>query len=127
MMKFALLAMAALFSATQVQAEDDGHALFDRKCATCHQRNGEGIEHAYPALAHNGFLVGATDDQVISVVFKGRDGMPSWGPFLKDDELAKILTYARNSWGNSAPPITAEQVAALRKTLSGWSQSPVGN
>ena len=131
MMKYALLAALGLFAAgtvgNAVWAADDGQALYDRKCATCHQRNGEGIPHAYPALSGDAFLLGAEDDEVIKLIFKGRDGMPAWAMFLKDDEIAKILTYARDSWGNAAPPISNDQVAALRKTVPAWSQIPVGN
>jgi len=127
-MKFALLAaVAGLFIAGVALAEDDGHALYNRKCATCHQQNGEGIPHAYPALSGDAFLLGAEDDDLIKLIFKGRDGMPAWATFLKDDEIAKILTYARDSWGNAAPAISKDQVAALRKTVPGASQAAVGN
>jgi cytochrome c6 len=106
-MKFTLLAAAAgLFIAGSALAEDDGHALYNKKCATCHQQNGEGILHAYPALSGDAFLLGAEDEDLIKLIFKGRDGMPAWATFLKDDEIAKILTYARDSWGNAAPAIS---------------------
>jgi cytochrome c6 len=127
-MKFAMLAAAAgLFIAGAALAEDDGQALYNRKCATCHQQNGEGIPHAYPALSGDAFLLGAEDDDVIKLIFKGRDGMPAWASFLKDDEIAKILTYARSSWGNAGDPIDAARVAQLRKTVPGASQNPIGN
>jgi len=126
-MKFVLLAAAGLLAAGAALAEDDGHALYNRKCATCHQQSGEGIPHAYPALAGDAFLLGAEDDDVIKLIFRGRDGMPAWAGFLKDDEIAKILTYARDSWGNAAPAMSKEEVAALRKTVPGLSQAPVGN
>ena len=127
-MKYVLLAALGLFAAAgAAMAADDGQSLYNRKCATCHQQNGEGIAHAYPALSGDAFLLGAEDDDVIKLIFKGRDGMPAWAMFLKDDEIAKILTYTRDSWGNAAPAISSEQVAALRKTVPGWSQIPVGN
>src|ERR1700748_949075 len=127
-MKFALLAAAAgLFAAGAALAEDDGHALYNKKCATCHQQNGEGIPHAYPALSGDAFLLGAEDDDVIKLIFKGRDGMPAWSSFLKDGEIAKILPYARDSGGTAAPAISKDEVAALRKTVPAWSQTPVGN
>src|SRR5579859_5829179 len=126
-MKFVLLAAAGFLAAGAALAEDDGHALYNKKCATCHQQNGEGIAHAYPALSGDAFLLGAEDEDVIKLIFKGRDGMPAWAMFLKDDEIAKILTYARDSWGNAAPAITTDEVAALRKTVPGASQNPVGN
>jgi mono/diheme cytochrome c family protein len=127
MMKVVLLAALGFLAAGAAIAQDEGQALYNRKCATCHQQNGEGIPHFYPALSGDAFLLGAEDDDVIKLIFKGRDGMPAWAMFLKDDEVAKILTYARDSWGNAAPAITKDQVAALRKTMPGLSQATVGN
>jgi mono/diheme cytochrome c family protein len=43
--------------------------------------------------------------------------MPSYGQMLKDDEIAAVLTYARNAWGRGAPPVTADDVAKARKDL----------
>ena len=121
-MKLTAWAVAALISivcATAASAEEDGMSLYNRKCSTCHQKNGAGIEHAYPALSNDGFLLGAGDEEVIKLIFKGRDGMPAWAFFLKDDEIAKILTYARGAWGNTATPITPDVVAAARAKLGG--------
>ena len=47
--------------------------------------------------------------------------MPPWKQ-LKDDQIASILTYIRNEWGNSAPPITAEQVAKIREETAGQTE-----
>jgi len=78
-----------------------------------------GIPRAYPALSGDAFLLGAEDDDVIKLIFKGRDGMPAWATFLKDEEIAKILTYARDSWGNAAPAINKDQVAAFAQDRAG--------
>ena len=123
----AAAALIAIACAAAASAAEDGMSLYDRKCSTCHQKNGQGIEQAYPALSNDGFLLGAGDEEVIKLIFKGRDGMPAWASFLKDDEIADILTYARTAWGNSGTAITKDQVAALRKTVPGLSQAPVGN
>ena len=87
-MNYVLLAALGLFVAGSAMAADDGQSLYNRKCATCHQQNGEGIAHAYPALSGDAFLLGAEDEDVIKLIFKGRDGMPAWAMFLKDDEIA---------------------------------------
>ncbi len=44
--------------------------------------------------------------------------MPSFAWNLDDDKVAKVLTYVRNTWGNAATPVTASQVADLRKELA---------
>jgi len=44
-------------------------------------------------------------------------GMPAFDWKLSDNEIADILTFTRNSWGNSAQPVTAEAVAKMRKQL----------
>jgi mono/diheme cytochrome c family protein len=45
--------------------------------------------------------------------------MPEFGWKLTDQQMADVSTYVRNSWGNSAPEVTADQAAAARKLLSG--------
>jgi cytochrome c6 len=116
----------ALFLLVGAAAADEGQALYNLKCATCHQQSGSGIAHAFPALAGDATLLG-DDDGVVAVVLKGRGGMPSWGFFLNDQQVADILTYARSSWGNGAPPVTSATVAGLRKTMIGALQNPLGN
>ena len=66
------------------------------------------------------------DNHLVKILLHGLQGpiqvkgdtyngaMPPWKQ-LKDDQIAMILTYIRNEWGNSAPPITAEQVAKVRE------------
>jgi mono/diheme cytochrome c family protein len=45
--------------------------------------------------------------------------MPQFGWLLKDDEVAAVLTYIRNSWGNAAPPVTAGEVGRARHAFVG--------
>lgn len=124
--KLSLAVIAALCLGANAMAEEDGQSLYNHKCATCHQQNGSGIAHAFPALSGDATLLG-DDAELVSLVFRGRGGMPSWVYFLKDDQLAKILTYARAAWGNGAPPVSVETITALRKTIPGASQNPLGN
>jgi mono/diheme cytochrome c family protein len=124
MMKRLILAITLLPSVAL--AGESGQSLYEHKCATCHQIQGGGIAHAFPALAGDATLLGDEED-LIALVFRGRGGMPSWAFFLNDQQVADILSYARGAWGNAAPPVTAEQVAALRKTVVGAAQNPLGN
>ena len=41
--------------------------------------------------------------------------MPPWGPTLNDEQIAQVLTFVRQSWGNNAPAVTTEQVAKVRQ------------
>lgn len=79
-----------------------------------------GDNHLVKILLHG--LQGAI--QVKGETYNG--AMPPWKQ-LKDEQIALILTYIRNEWGNSAPPIVAEQVAKIREEHAGqtepWTQS----
>jgi mono/diheme cytochrome c family protein len=108
---------ASLASAHGARAQAlDGKALFAKNCAACHQASGKGIPGAFPALAGNGFVQGAPGE-VAAVLLKGRGGMPDFSSSLDDGEIAQVLSYVRSSWGNSAAPLSADEVAARRSSL----------
>lgn len=103
----------------------DGH------CATCHQPNGLGLPNAYPTLVANPWITG-DDERLIKIVLKGLWGpmevagehfdpskgvppMPGFGGILNDKEIAAVINYVRNSFGNSAPFLKPEQIASVRK------------
>lgn len=109
----ALCAAAALSIAPSARAAPDGGALFAQNCAACHQAAGQGIPGAFPALAGD-VLVQGPAPGAANVVLNGRGGMPAFGGYLSDETIASVLTFVRSSWGNKAPPITPEVVAAVR-------------
>lgn len=111
----AAIALLPALGHAQAQAMD-GKALFGKNCAACHQVTGKGIPGAFPALAGNTFVQGPPQD-VATVLLKGRGGMPDFSDNLDDGEIAQVLSYVRSSWGNSAAPLTADEVAAQRSTL----------
>jgi cytochrome c6 len=94
----------------------DGKTLFAKNCAACHQAAGQGIPGAFPALAGNAFVKGAPAD-VATVLLKGRGGMPDFSGSLDDGEIAAVLTFVRSSWGNAAPSVSQQEVAATRTSL----------
>jgi cytochrome c6 len=114
------LSACLLVAGAAKAADEDGKTTYTRMCSTCHQVTGAGLPGYYPPLAGSPVLTGEADG-AISVVLKGRAGMPAWAQSLKDDQIAKILTYARSSWGNDAPAIDATKVAEIRKSVSGGS------
>jgi nitrite reductase (NO-forming) len=126
----ASVSAAAQATATGTLTKDQqvlaGGALFKGTCSTCHQDNGQGMANVFPPLAKSDFLA-ADPKRVIAVVLNGLSGpvtvngatynsvMPPMSQ-LNDDEVANILTYVLNSWGNSGSAITAKQVGDVRAT-----------
>lgn len=87
-------------------------------CAACHQADGRGLPSLAPPLAGSATVTGAPA-ALIDVVLHGRDvdaAYPAMPPLasLPDEQLAAILTYVRQAWGNAAPPIDAAAVRARR-------------
>jgi cytochrome c6 len=73
----------------------------------------------FPALKGNAFVTG--DPQpVIDILINGRKGklgqMPAWKEHLDDAQIAAVIGYIRNAWGNGAPAVKPEDVAAARKS-----------
>lgn len=104
---------------------DRGRALYARYCARCHGDKGEGRPPAAPPLAGNRAVLMTSDtDPIRIVVFGGYPagtegnprpfGMPPYYPSLTNDQIADVLTYVRASWGNSAPAVLEDHVAANR-------------
>ena len=87
-------------------------------CAACHQTDGRGLPSLAPPLARAA-TVGGPAGPLIDIALRGRDqdpAYPSMPPLaaLSDDELAGILTYVRQAWGNAAPAVSAADVRARR-------------
>jgi mono/diheme cytochrome c family protein len=107
-----------------------GEAIFVDTCSACHARNGAGVERMFPKLAGN--VIAAQDDpaSLVRIVIGGSraaatdtrptaPAMPSLGYRLNDEEVAAVVTYVRNSWGNAADPVSAETVRTLRARVTG--------
>ena len=75
-------------------------AATETKCAACHQVTGLGLPPAFPALKGSPLTTGAIADH-LKIVIEGKPGtaMQAWGS-LNDLEIAAIVTYERNAWGN---------------------------
>jgi len=101
-----------------------GKQLFIGTCSVCHQDNGEGLANVFPPLAKSDYLA-ADPKRAMSIVTHGLTGkitvngheydsvMPPMAQ-LTDDEVANILTYVINSWGNPGGRYTKEEVAKAR-------------
>lgn len=79
-----------------------GEAAYTKSCAACHQQNGEGLPPMFPALKDSSIAVGDVTDH-IDIVLNGSQknpAMAAFGPQLSEVDLAAIITYERNAWGN---------------------------
>ncbi|NIQ95211.1 MAG: c-type cytochrome, partial [Desulfuromonadales bacterium] len=128
-------ASAAAVSAGPVQAESDrplmvaasesqGSALYNTYCASCHQVGGGGVPGQFPPLAGSAWVTG-DKGRLIRTVLHGMQGpiqiqgaryddlMPAHA-FLADEDMAALLTYIRNSFGNEADPVHEAEVQLVR-------------
>jgi cytochrome c oxidase cbb3-type subunit 2 len=102
----------------------DGLALYSQSCAACHQANGEGIAGAFPPLAGSDIINEDNPETLIRIILQGYDARPEYGAMpplgdqLSDEEIAAIASHERNSWGNSAKNVTAEEVRKIRELVN---------
>jgi mono/diheme cytochrome c family protein len=123
--------------AAETNLEGEALALFtkgaaiykaDASCITCHQANGGGLDASqFPPLAGTDWVIG-NEERLIKIVLHGLYGpievlgkeypgqvpMTAYGNMLNDEEIAAVLTYVRNSFGNEASAITPDQVTKVR-------------
>jgi nitrite reductase (NO-forming) len=104
-----------------------GKRAFDANCMACHQTNGAGIPGAFPPLAKSDFLM-ADRERAVDILLEGLVGkvkvngvdydsiMPKL--ILSDDDVANVLTYVMNSWGNKAEPVTRDEVDAGKARIA---------
>jgi len=104
----------------------NGKSLYEDFCLRCHMPNGKGIEGIYPPLAKSDFLFKYMEESIKAIKFGGIDGeitvngikynskMEKMG--LYDDEIADIMNYTLNSWGNKHEAMIMEDyVRSLKK------------
>jgi mono/diheme cytochrome c family protein len=112
----------------------EGREIYSRDgyCTTCHQPDGKGLEASgYPPLSNSQWVLGS-EERLIKLVLKGMYGpievngkkypgqvpMTPFGGMLKDEEVANVLTYVRNSFGNKAPAVSTARVKEVRAAIS---------
>jgi mono/diheme cytochrome c family protein len=106
-----------------------GKTVYENTCLACHQPDGSGVPNMNPPLVKTKWVLG--DKKALAkIVLKGLQGgeididgdkfhnpMPPLESVLKDQEIADVLTYVRNSFGNKASLVTVAEVKALRAKL----------
>ncbi len=109
----------------KLQFNTPGSQNYAQYCADCHQRSGGGQAPYIPALAGNPAVLDADPISLANITLNGSspivvDGDPdfyrmaSYRTILDDQQIADVVNFVRTSWGNHAPTVTADQVAALR-------------
>lgn len=90
-----------VFSLDELMAK--GEEAYNRSCASCHMANGEGIPGAFPGLKGSAIALGPVESH-LDVVVNGvaKTAMQAFGGQLSEVDLAAIITYERNAWGNNA-------------------------
>jgi cytochrome c oxidase subunit 2 len=78
-----------------------GQKVYATACAACHQTNGEGLPNVFPALKGSAVATGDINKHY-DVVIHGVTGtaMAAYGPQMNDADIAAVITYERNAWGN---------------------------
>ena len=108
-----------------------GRVNYRTVCAPCHQESGLGVANQFPPLAKSDWVNAAGPSRLVRITQLGLGGpieisgnlfnspvvMGPMGASLDDKQLAAVLYYIRNSWGNKASKITAEQVKKIRAEI----------
>ena len=106
-----------------------GAAIYKDSCAACHKDSGNGEVNLFPRLSGSALVQSDDPTTLLRVVLQGSravstsakptaPAMPAFDWRLNDDQAAALLTYIRNSWGNTASPISAGSVASARASLA---------
>ncbi len=125
--------LASLLFTSSVQAQDAlsrGQTVYMQVCFACHQPTGLGLPGMFPPLAGSDWVAAKKPDRMIRMVLHGLTGpvtingkpfatpaplMPPQGAALSDTQIADVLSYVRDAYGNKASAVTPEQVAAIRE------------
>ena len=105
-----------------------GAQIYEARCSACHTPNGGGEKNIFPQLAANPLLNQSDATSLIRVVTAGSRGadtdsrptaaaMPAFAGTLDNEQIAAVVTYIRNSWGNAAAPVSASDVQDVKDDL----------
>ena len=106
-----------------------GQAIYRDQCSACHKLDGSGVADMFPALKTAASVRASDPLSLIHVVMNGAKtastqqaptgpGMPSYAWQLSDEQIAAVLTYVRNAWGNAAPSVSEDEVKSARTSLA---------
>jgi mono/diheme cytochrome c family protein len=116
-----------------------GKVVYEQVCALCHGTDGAGKPGQAPPFAGSEWVVADSVGRLVRIPLQGLNGpikvkgvewnlaMPAMGAALSDEDLAALLSYMRNSWGNKASIVTPEQVKAIRTATASRTQPWTGS
>ena len=99
----------------------DGEELYATNCAACHQANGEGLKGAFPSLKGSKVVTGENLELYVDIIMNGYDANAEFGVMaavgtnmeFTEFEVAAIINYERNAWGNKGKEVTPEEVKKI--------------
>nr|HET7859365.1 cytochrome c [Caldimonas sp.] len=105
-----------------------GKAIWEDECSACHRMDGSGVPRYFPPAQASANLQQTNATTVLHYILAGARraptdraptpfAMPAFYWKLDDEQIAAVATYARNSWGNQAAAVSADDVAKLRAKL----------
>jgi cytochrome c oxidase subunit 2 len=100
---------------TLAEQMDRGAKVYASNCAACHQANGKGAG-SFPALDGSKVVLGPKEAN-FQIMLNGKGAMPKWGGVISDGDIAAVITYTRNAWGNKTGDVyqTPDLMAARTK------------
>lgn len=116
---------ATRIALTKGDVSQRGAQEYMDNCSACHRIDGQGYTKTFPSLAQNTAVLSDDPSSLISVVLRGSKmavthdavtglRMPDFGWRLTDQQVANVVTFIRQSWGNKASPVTSDEVKKLR-------------
>src|SRR5215470_13439431 len=117
----------AIVAMTKELQMEKGKLVFMQNCSMCHQLDGKGLPGVFPPLAQSDFLM-ADKDRSVRIALRGLSGsitvngatydnlMPQLP--LTDEQVANVLTFIRNSWGNQGDVVSLEEVKQIRESTN---------
>jgi mono/diheme cytochrome c family protein len=106
-----------------------GAQIYADECSGCHGAEGKGQAGLFPALSNSAAVQQTDPTSLLRVVLRGArnvattraptaPAMPAFSWVLKDDQVAAVLTYIRNSWGNAALAVSANEAGKARQAFA---------
>ncbi|GIV55018.1 MAG: hypothetical protein KatS3mg039_1536 [Candidatus Kapaibacterium sp.] len=130
LMLMATLTIAVALAGADKATMERGAKVYKGYCSTCHQANGQGLSTIYPPLAKSDWLKTQPKEKVIESVVYGLKGaitvngkkyngvMNPLPSTYKDEDIAAVITYVYNSWGNPGTVVTVADVQKVKAARS---------
>ncbi|MEI6583841.1 MAG: cytochrome c [Chitinophagia bacterium] len=122
---FAIIGFSFVQTSATNNSIQDGKKVYDTYCISCHMENGMGVEGAFPSLVKTGNL--SDKNRLVKIILQGMRGPlkvngisfdgEMAGIEMTDKEVADVINYIRNSWGNKAPLVQVAEIPAAKKAV----------